>query len=86
VVLRFHKTKIVRIRPNGDMMLTSGGWYTATTGVQMQRAHTLQCAMGRSWLYTGILTAHWHGSANAWHQPLCAVLQPTGYTPNGLLY
>jgi hypothetical protein len=33
-VLRFHKTKIVRIRPNGDFMLTSGGWHTATTGKQ----------------------------------------------------
>lgn len=31
VVLRFHKTKIIRIRPNGDFMLTSGGWLTATT-------------------------------------------------------
>lgn len=41
VVLRFHKTKIVRIRPNGDMMLTSGGWYTATTGQQMQLVYAL---------------------------------------------
>lgn len=32
VVLRFHKTNIVRIRPNGDMMLTTGGWFTGTTG------------------------------------------------------
>jgi hypothetical protein len=31
-VLRFHKTNIIRIRPNGDMMLQTGGWCTATTG------------------------------------------------------
>jgi len=36
VVLRFHKTKIIRIRPNGDFMLTSGGWLTATTGQSRQ--------------------------------------------------
>lgn len=32
VVLRFHKTKIVRIKASGDFQLTSGGWRTATTG------------------------------------------------------
>jgi hypothetical protein len=37
IVLRFHKTKIVRIRSNGDFMMTSGGWHTATTGVQTGR-------------------------------------------------
>lgn len=36
VVLRFHKAKIIRIRPNGDFMLTSGGWLTATTGQSCQ--------------------------------------------------
>ena len=40
VVLRFHKTKIVRIRPNGDMMLTSGGWPTATTGRHCTLLHS----------------------------------------------
>jgi hypothetical protein len=32
VVLRFHKTNIVRINREGKIMLQTGGWYTATTG------------------------------------------------------
>ncbi len=31
VVLRFHKTDIVRITPKGDVILYNGGFYTATT-------------------------------------------------------
>eukprot|EP00775_Hariotina_reticulata_P009434 gene9434-9599_t len=31
VILRFHKTNVVRIRQNGEVVLTAGGWYTYTT-------------------------------------------------------
>lgn len=62
IVLRFHKTKIVRIRPNGDMMLTSGGWYTATTGGWC-------CAAGScGWLvqpHAGIVMHSYHVSRPA---------------------
>jgi hypothetical protein len=28
VVVRFHRTDVVRIRPNGDVRLTTGGYFT----------------------------------------------------------
>jgi 1-acyl-sn-glycerol-3-phosphate acyltransferase len=38
VVLRFHKTDVVRIRPNGDVLLTAGGYFTQTTLLSMNDA------------------------------------------------
>lgn len=35
LVYRFHKTDIVIVRANGDIKLTTGGWYTATTMASM---------------------------------------------------
>jgi hypothetical protein len=28
VVLRFHRTDVVRVKPNGDVLMTTGGYYT----------------------------------------------------------
>lgn len=29
VALRFHRTDVLRVRPNGDVALTTGGYFTA---------------------------------------------------------
>jgi hypothetical protein len=38
VLLRFHKTDIVRVRPNGEVLLFNGEYYTATTAMSMNDA------------------------------------------------
>lgn len=38
VVMRFHQTDIVRIKPNGDVILTTGTYFTATTLQSMNDA------------------------------------------------
>ncbi|GIL74285.1 hypothetical protein Vretimale_2036 [Volvox reticuliferus] len=38
VCMRFHKTDVVTIRPNGDVVLTSGGYRTRTTFLSVQEA------------------------------------------------
>lgn len=38
VVLRFHKTDIVRIKQSGDVLLYCGGYFTATTMWSMNDA------------------------------------------------
>ncbi|WIA38371.1 hypothetical protein OEZ86_001701 [Tetradesmus obliquus] len=38
VVLRFHKTSIVRIKTTGDVVLNTGGWFTYTTLAAMNDA------------------------------------------------
>ncbi|GIL42041.1 hypothetical protein Vafri_108 [Volvox africanus] len=36
--MRFHKTDVVTVRPNGDVVLTSGGYRTRTTFLSVQEA------------------------------------------------
>ncbi|KAF6259090.1 hypothetical protein COO60DRAFT_1053840 [Scenedesmus sp. NREL 46B-D3] len=50
VVLRFHKTNIVRVKPNGDVILNTGGWFTHTTLAAMNDA---LYAMGLKVAYAG---------------------------------
>ncbi|GIL42039.1 hypothetical protein Vafri_108, partial [Volvox africanus] len=38
VCMRFHKTDVVTVRPNGDVVLTSGGYRTRTTFLSVQEA------------------------------------------------
>lgn len=34
----YHSTDVVTVRPNGDIVLDTGGWFTATTKVRMNQA------------------------------------------------
>lgn len=57
VTLRCVATDIVRIRPNGEIILTTGGYYTATT---LNCMNDLLCAIDCEIVYSGRVTAgHW---------------------------
>lgn len=40
-VITLHRTDIIKILPNGDNVLTSGGWHSVTTKERLSRYNTL---------------------------------------------
>jgi hypothetical protein len=72
VVLRFHKTNIVRINRDGKIILQTGGWYTAATGAHVfgrVRVCCRQCrAPQHNMHHTQAYPAH-HSAPSAW----CAI-------------
>lgn len=38
IVVRYHETDVVVVRPNGRITLNTGGWKTATTRTRMNQA------------------------------------------------
>ena len=52
IAIRLHNTDIVRFKPNGDIVLDSGGWLTVTTKQRMNEY--LRRDMGEIWSERGV--------------------------------
>lgn len=90
VILRLHKTDIVRVRANGDVILSTGGWATPKTMKSMNDALELfgmwvETASGRTpagrWQVGAVAGPVWHtgGQQQQQHASLQCSLQDTAH-------
>jgi hypothetical protein len=66
VIVRYHQTDIVRVTPNGDITLTTGGYHTVSLVLHLLgRVNTL-AAMQEAWHWQpGILWSNGAGGGSA---------------------
>jgi len=70
-VIRLHLTDIITFKPDGSIVLDSGGWQTVTTKERMNRAPEIQVYQEKSVWYVA-----WHGATHVYQDGI--TLYPDG--------